>query len=158
MYSTIPIHWNIKSAPPAQAEVVLGQLSTYLGSWVYTVTFMTIRKYSMHVLCVLGNHYQTFRTCTLWPAWSLSLILDMYPVACMFITEYSWRLLCDLKEHYWIFSSVPCYLYDHYRIFRACTLKLAWSLPNIQGMYSVNFMIIIKYSRRVLCGLCDIIE
>jgi hypothetical protein len=33
MYSTIPIHWNIQSAPPAQAEVMLGQLSTYLASW-----------------------------------------------------------------------------------------------------------------------------
>jgi hypothetical protein len=32
MYSTIPIHWNIKSAP-AKAEVVLGQLSRYLASW-----------------------------------------------------------------------------------------------------------------------------
>jgi hypothetical protein len=34
MYSTIPIHTRISNLlQPAQAEVVLGQLSTYLASW-----------------------------------------------------------------------------------------------------------------------------
>jgi hypothetical protein len=37
MYSIIPIHCNINLLQPAQAGVVLGQLSTYLASWVYTI-------------------------------------------------------------------------------------------------------------------------
>jgi hypothetical protein len=36
MYSTIPIHWNIKSAPASPGRVVLGHLSKYLASWVRT--------------------------------------------------------------------------------------------------------------------------
>jgi hypothetical protein len=44
MYSTIPIHWNIESAPASPAEVVLGQLSMYLASWVFPVILGGVYK------------------------------------------------------------------------------------------------------------------
>ncbi len=36
MYSTIPIHLNIKSAPASPGRSRIGQLSTYLASWEVT--------------------------------------------------------------------------------------------------------------------------
>jgi hypothetical protein len=37
MYSTIPIHWNIKSAPAGPGRSRVGPASTYLASWGGTV-------------------------------------------------------------------------------------------------------------------------
>jgi hypothetical protein len=46
MYSTTPIHWNIKSAQPAQAEDVLGQLSMFVLSLCRTKMFALIYEFS----------------------------------------------------------------------------------------------------------------
>jgi hypothetical protein len=56
MYSTIPIYWNISNLlQPAQAEVMLGQLSTYLASWTQT-------QHWICTLCISGQnrfHYHS---------------------------------------------------------------------------------------------------
>jgi hypothetical protein len=79
MYSTIPIHWNIKSASasPGQAEVVLGQLSMYLASWLTPPFLNNLSSVQLSYLHSYGSVY----TVTMFlreKSYKLKLPIDMF--------------------------------------------------------------------------------
>ncbi len=55
MYSTIPIHWNIKSSQPRQKSCWASSLCMYLASWVWSI--FTVYSLYHRVHKVLNKYF-----------------------------------------------------------------------------------------------------